>query len=313
MTPARKRALAPALRDPRFEVLPLKGIEEHAGALPPGAIITVTCSPTKGQDRTIEVAERLSARGYRVVPHLAARQVRDEVHLKEIVDRLDCAGVTDVFVVGGDLTERTADYSTGLELLEALRAAEHPFTSVGVPAYPEGHHLADDETMTRALLAKQAHATYMVTQLCFDSRTVCEWLAGIRERGVTLPCHVGIPGAVDAQKLLRISASIGIGDSVRFLRGNRSTALRLLRVKGYKPDRLVRGLVAGRRDGRCDFEGFHIYTFNQVARSARWAEQARSRAEPSRRLAQDPPTPESTDDSQEPRKAGRADHGGARR
>lgn len=283
MITGKKHAVAGLLRDPRFELLPLKGVEDRAEALPRGATVTITSSPAKGQDRTIELAEDLRARGFHVVPHIAAKQIRSDVHLKEIVDRLDTAGVSDVFVVGGDASDEPGGFSTGAEVLEALAWLDHPFSRVGVPAYPEGHYLVDDATLNEALLAKQAHATYMVTQLCFDSRTICRWLAEARAGGVALPCYVGIPGAVDTHQLLRVSMRIGIGDSVRFLRGNRSTALRLLRARGYRPDALVRGLAEGLREGRCDIEGLHLYTFNQVERSARWAAQARARAEPAAR------------------------------
>ena len=43
--------------------------------------MTVTASPVKGLDATIELTERLAARGYRVVPHLAARSVTSDAHL----------------------------------------------------------------------------------------------------------------------------------------------------------------------------------------------------------------------------------------
>jgi methylenetetrahydrofolate reductase (NADPH) len=273
MTAGNPRSLAAPFADVRFEVLPVEGIDSDVvGALPPGSTVTVTCSPQRGLDRTIEVTERLRTHGFDAVPHLAARQVRGDVHLKEVVERLDRAGVRDVFVVGGDAPEHGGPFATGLELLEALSGLDHPFDRLGVPGYPEGHHLADDETMMRALLAKQRHATYMVTQLCFDAGAICRWLADARDRGVELPCHVGVAGAVDAGKLLRMSMRIGIGDSVRFLRGNRATALRLLRAGGYRADSLLRQLGEGLADGRCrDVAGLHVYTFNQVERSARWA------------------------------------------
>ena len=54
--------------------------------------LTVTCSPGKGPDRTLDLAERLRGAGYDVVPHLSARTVRSREHLQEILGRLDCRG-----------------------------------------------------------------------------------------------------------------------------------------------------------------------------------------------------------------------------
>ena len=66
------------LRCPRYEVIPARGTEEAvAERVPAGMTVTVTASPVKGLEPTIELAERLAARGYRVVPHLAARSVAE--------------------------------------------------------------------------------------------------------------------------------------------------------------------------------------------------------------------------------------------
>ncbi|QBI19250.1 methylenetetrahydrofolate reductase [Egibacter rhizosphaerae] len=283
MSPETRRAIADLLENPRFEILPLKGAEAKVDALPAGTTVTVTSSPTKGLEATVELAQRLAGRGLRVVPHLSAKQM-PAGRLQEFAGRLLAVGVEDVFVVGGDATEPVGDFQNGWELLEALAQLGHPFPNLGVPAYPEGHYLVDDRTLTDALLHKQEHATYMVTQLCFDADTIARWLGEVRDAGVTLPAFAGIPGVVDARRLLSISVRLGIGDSVRFLRGNRESALRLIRG-GYRPDRLVKRLGTMARDGYVDLEGFHVYTFNQVAESYRWAVEAHERAEADRRRA----------------------------
>ena len=89
-TDARTRAafaLAELLRRPRFEIIPLDGIEEQVLAhLGTDVKVTVTASPRKGLEATLELSERLARAGYPVVPHLSARLVRDRSHLEEIVD-----------------------------------------------------------------------------------------------------------------------------------------------------------------------------------------------------------------------------------
>ena len=97
------------LSRPRFEVIPAKGTEQAVAEwVPAGMTVTVTASPVKGLEPTIELAEKLAARGYRVVPHLAARSVASEAHLAEIVSRLRAVGVDDVFVPGGDAPANTS-------------------------------------------------------------------------------------------------------------------------------------------------------------------------------------------------------------
>lgn len=262
-----RRSALPLPGEPRYEVLPLPGVLDAVEDLPAGAVVTVTSSPRRGVEATIELAEDLAARGFRAVPHLAARQITDDGELANFITRLDVAGVRDVFVVGGDATEPTGQFASGLDLLRVMAAIGHPFEHVGVPSYPEGHPLIDDDTLWAALTAKQRYATYTVTQMCFDAATVCRFIAEARRRGITLPVVAGVPGVVDTAKLLRVSLRIGIGDSVRFIRGNRSALTRLLHPGGYRPDSLVRDLSARAIAGRCDLVGLHVYTFNHVGPS----------------------------------------------
>ena len=78
-------ALARLLSRPRYEVIPVRGIEEKVVALPLGSTVTVTASPAHGIGRTVDVAEALAARGYDVVPHLAARMIRGRGELEACV------------------------------------------------------------------------------------------------------------------------------------------------------------------------------------------------------------------------------------
>ena len=87
------RTLAEAVRRPRYEVIPLGGVEEAIVEHVPKSIkLTVTASPKKGIEETLRLAERLSGRGYEVAPHISARLVRDEAHLEDILGRLTATG-----------------------------------------------------------------------------------------------------------------------------------------------------------------------------------------------------------------------------
>ena len=276
----RKRAAEELLTACRYELLPLDGAAERAAELPEGATVTVTCSPAKGQDVTVDFACDLAARGFRVVPHLAARRVRSASHLERIVEQLGGAGIDEVFCVGGDGGEPDGPYPTALALLGALSTHGPKFEAVGIAGHPEGHHHADDETLDAQLMAKQPFASYVTTQVCFDTQALATWARRIRARGVTLPIYAGVPGVVDSAKLLRVSLRIGIGDSVRFLRSNRAAVLRLLRAGSYKPDALVRQLAA--LDGDAAVAGLHLYTFNEAGATAAWVARAQDRRTPRR-------------------------------
>ncbi len=273
MNPEEEPAVEPLLHPPRFEVLPLPGAAAQAAHLPPAATVTVTSSPTRGLEATLRLTEELTGRGLSVVPHVSARLVSGRGHLRDIVRRLDALGVRDVFVVGGDSKTPAGPYQTGLDLLRALADVGHHLDEVGVPAYPEGHPRVPDDVLYEALWAKQAFATYLVTQMCFDAPPIIEWLEGVRRQGVSLPAYIGLPGIVDRTRLLRVSVKIGVGGSARFLKKNRATVGRLVRPGSYDPDQLVKRLAAPLRDPDRAVRGFHLFTFNEVEDTARWAQQ----------------------------------------
>ena len=255
------------LEHPRYEVLPVDGIEEQVLAHVPREVkVTVTASPAKGLDATLAVVERLAGEGYAVVPHLSARLVRDGAHVEEIVARLHAAAVREVFVPAGDARE-PGPFQDAASLLREL---EGSFAEVGITGYPESHHLIDDETTIRAMFEKEPMATYIVSQICFDPVTIQTWIARVRERGTTLPIWVGMPGIVDNSKLLRVSMKIGLGESARFLRAHRAWLRRLV-TRTFTPDPLMRRLDAG------DVAGLHFYTFNELERTERWRRQTLAR------------------------------------
>jgi methylenetetrahydrofolate reductase (NADPH) len=270
---ARAAALAEQLRNSRFEVLPLDGIEDEVRAhLPRDAKVTVTASPRKGLEATLDLSERLSRAGYRVVPHLSARLVRDREHLEEVLARLRDAGVRELFVPAGDATE-PGEFQSAADLLAAMGEARTHFERIGITGYPESHHLISDEETIRAMSAKAEMATDIVSQLCFEPTTIAWWIGEVRGRGTQLPIWIGMPGCVDYAKLVRITMKIGMGESTRFLRHNRNILARVL-TRQFKPSRLLRDLTPVVTNPASNVPGFHLYTFNEVARTERWRRQA---------------------------------------
>jgi methylenetetrahydrofolate reductase (NADPH) len=262
--------LARLLRNARFEVLPLEGIEEQVLAnLGADVKVTVTASPRHGLDATLDLTERLTAAGYATVPHLSARLVRDRMHLAELLERLRGGGVRELFVLAGDAAEPAGEFPGAVELLEAMGPRRAEFDAIGITGYPESHHLISDEETIRAMFAKAPMATHIVSQLCFDSSTIAGWIADVRRRGTDLPIWIGVPGHVSRAKLLRVSRKIGLGESARFLSHHRNWISRLV-ARQFKPDRLVRELTPVATDPAARVAGFHLYTFNEVGRTERW-------------------------------------------
>ena len=271
MSEALERAL---LTGADFEVVPLKGVLDKTSSIMPGSTVSVTASPSRGMTPTVDLAIELQARGFRAVPHLSARTIEHRLDLISIVKRLDDGGVGQVFITGGD-GQPQGDYRDALSLLEDMAAVGHPFLEVGITGYPEGHPAIPLDRLRQSLLDKEAHATYVVTQMCFSAEAIVLWINSIRADGVTLPVKVGVPGAVDPARLLSMGARIGVGDSLKFISKNRRSIFGMLRPGRYRPDRIV-GPLARLGDG-LGMTGIHIFTFNQVEPTVAWHRKAISR------------------------------------
>jgi methylenetetrahydrofolate reductase (NADPH) len=268
------RQLVEALTHPRYEVYPATGVAaEIAEHVPTDLKVTVTSSEGRGLGATLDLTEELAKLGYEVVPHLAARLVLDRVQLAEILDRLTQAGVHEAFVIAGDPREPLGEFPDAVSLLPAMRELGHGLTELGFVGYPEPHPFLSDDVLAQALRDKAQYATYVITQICFEPAPIDEWIAALRRDGVSLPVYVGIPGVVDEDRLERIAARIGARTPTRPTATDAEPGV-------YTPDSLVDGLgTLG--DAEAGVRGFHVYTFNEVARTEAWRraklEQVRTR------------------------------------
>jgi methylenetetrahydrofolate reductase (NADPH) len=266
--------LARVLADPTFELIPLRNVREQAAALPRGATCSVTASPGKGIEATVELAVELEQAGLRAIPHLSARMIRDRAHLAELLARMDDAGIDRAFVVGGDADE-PGEFLDGLSLLRAMHELGRAPTELGCPCYPEGHPDIPTPALEQALRDKAPLVQYMTTQLCFDPKAIAAFIAARRSEGNQLNVKLGIPGVAEIPKLLSISARIGVKNATKFVAKNAGLVGALLKSGGiYKPNGLLKGLAPIIADPAAKVIGLHVYTFNNVPATLEWRDVA---------------------------------------
>jgi methylenetetrahydrofolate reductase (NADPH) len=269
-----RQALVAFLSSPRYEVLPTDDVEERVLAVVPREVtITVTASPRRGIDATIDLAERLGRQGYQVVPHISARLIRDDEHLREVLARVAAIGRREIFVIAGDAKEPAGQFPDSVSLLTALMTEPHGMREIGVTGYPERHSFIDDDLTIQAMWDKRRIATHIVSNLCFDPRVVKRWIGRVRRRGVQLPIHIGLAGVADPAKLLRISTRIGVVDSARFLRGHSNWFVRMVQPGGYDPGRFTTGLLPDLAMPDRKIAGLHVFTFNEIEPTERWRQE----------------------------------------
>ncbi len=253
----------------RYELIPLKNARAQAEFLPPGAAVSVTASPAHGMEATLALSEWLRERKFDTMPHFSARLIRDRAHLVDLLQRARAADLTKVFVVGGDpgAGEGLRD---GLTLLRAMNDIGHPFSAIGVPAYPEGHPAIPDDVLLHALRQKASFAHSMTTQMSFEPAALSAWITRTRAAGISLPVYLGVPGAIELRKLVTVAARIGVAGAARYAAKNRQLLRALLVPGAFTPEPLLRELAPAIAAPEAAIAGLHLFTFNQVQETAAW-------------------------------------------
>jgi len=253
-----------------IEIIPLKGADQKVKAVPRGGTLTMTCSPKFGLDRTVEHVASAIASGYSVVPHLAARMVESDQHLRDFVSRVVDLGVTDLYVVGGDADTPLGKFFDAESVLMALREFDHGLSRLGVGCYPEGHPKIDSDELAGALRRKQEYADYMVSQLCFDPVALVNWLKTTRAQGITMPLRVGLAAPLKAAKLAELSVRIGVGQSLRYLTKQHGLIGNLVLGRNYAPEQLLIDMGPALMSPELNIEGVHLFSFNQIDATVDW-------------------------------------------
>lgn len=269
------------IADARYEVIPLKNLESQIEHIPAGASVSVTCSPAKGQQPTLDLALRLQDLGHMAAPHISARLTEDLDAVKLLGGYCRDNGIKEVFLIAGDAEQPVGKYDGVVAFLRDFLETDHRLERIGIAAYPDGHALIDSAVIHEALHTKQSLLAeagvpgFASTQMCFDLSQWRAWATAERAAGFNLPLHVGVPGVIDRTKLLTMGMRLGIGNSLRFVKKNSGTLGRLFRPGGYDPNKLVTPLA--KQADEFNIEGLHLFTFNNVDATVDWQQKMLAR------------------------------------
>lgn len=252
----------------------VEALRAAATRVPPGTFISVTFLPGEAIDARIAATRAVREMGFRPMPHFSARRLASQQDFEGYLERVvEDAGVRRCFVIAGDPLEPEGPFDDSAALIATGAFERAGIRTMGVGGHPEGHpHMTDEEclqaleTKCTAIVAR-GMKPIIVTQFGFDAGLILEWLDALRQRGVTAPVRIGIPGPASINTLLRFAARCGVGASTSVLRKYGLSVTRLIGTAG--PGKMVDALASGIAPRHGEVQ-LHFYPFGGLEKTVDW-------------------------------------------
>ncbi len=250
----------------------LAELADHFAA---GTSVSITFLPGDNYRHNVETAAALRRAGFNPVPHIAARELPSRDVLNDFLVRARReADVRRVVLIAGDVAAAKGPFKSSRDVAETGLIEAHGITSVSVAGYPEGHPWLEGSHAIDALAAwrdwggRSGVNVDAVTQFCFESGPILNWLGELQSRGIDIPVTVGLAGPATLATLSKFGLRCGIGNSMRALRGQIGRFGRLLTDNG--PDDVLRGLLAAPSASTAPIAGFHIFPLGGLRKAGEW-------------------------------------------
>ncbi|HJQ17379.1 MAG TPA: methylenetetrahydrofolate reductase [Allosphingosinicella sp.] len=252
-----------------------EGLNQARPYIPSGSTISVTWMPNDTHDHRVAAAKALCEAGYEPVPHIAARRILGVDDFDELVGRLTSeAGVSQLFIIAGDVPDAIGPFSSSLELLARCRPERLGIKRIGVGGHPEGHPIVSDAVLRAELDTKLAFISdigaepFVITQFAFSAEPIVDWLRAFRERGNEALVRIGLAGPAGVRTLLRFARHCGVGASTRVLMARGTSIAQLINEAG--PDAVIEGLMTSAAAEDLGAVALHLFPFGGLERTARW-------------------------------------------
>jgi methylenetetrahydrofolate reductase (NADPH) len=241
----------------------------------PGTDVTITFLPGDHYLHNVETAAMLRRAGFNPVPHIAAREMPSREALDDFLARARGeADVTRILLIAGDVAAAKGPFKSTRDVHSSGLLEANGIASVSVAGHPEGHPYLELPEALDGLKAwrdwgrRTGTRVDIVTQFCFESTPILQWIAELDRAGIDLPVVVGLAGPATPATLTKFALRCGIGNSMRALRAQIGRFGRLLTDTG--PDDVVRGLRSAPAAATAPIAGFHLFPFGGLRKAGDW-------------------------------------------
>ncbi|MGJ8623916.1 MAG: methylenetetrahydrofolate reductase [Yoonia sp.] len=271
------------LKDFSIEVMPrtAEKVEDFKELLPAGTRVYIAHIEGTPIEDMVATAKRLSADGYKVMPHFPARIIKDQATLADWIARYQGeAGVDQALLLAGGVATPHGDFHSSMQLLETGLFGKAGFKRLHVAGHPEGNRDIDpdgsDKNVMDALRWKQTFSDTsdaemaLATQFAFEAAPIIAWADALKEAGITLPIHIGIAGPAKLQTLIKFAIACGVGPSLKVLQKRAKDVTKLLLP--FEPTEVLTDLAA-HKAANPDFNITHVHFFplGGIKTNANWA------------------------------------------
>jgi methylenetetrahydrofolate reductase (NADPH) len=239
--------------------------------LPRGTQVYLSAVPGRPAEEAVDAAVRLRAAGFEPVPHVAVRNFASRDALDDVLARLNGeAEVRRVLVIAGDRAE-CGPFRRAHDAIDSGVFRRRGIRSIGIAGYPDGHPKIGPDELRLALAEKIAAAEAtglavdIVTQFCFDARTMLDHVAWLRAFGFEQPVRIGLAGPTSLSALLRYASRCGVRASAQALAQRAGLVRQLFALT--VPDDLIRALA----EAAPAHVSAHFFSFGGLGATARWA------------------------------------------
>ena len=237
--------------------------------------VYVTYMPDEESKKVINTSKKLNEEGFRAVPHLPARTIKNNKVLEKYIGALsEIAGCDKILVIGGGGNQK-GNITSSIDVLQTNLLSKYNFKEVGLAGHPEGNPDVSKEELDKAIIQKNQFAKnvnfkmYLITQFFFESSSLLHWEQHLKTLNNNLEIHAGIPGPATLKTLLNYAASCGIGNSIRFLSKQSLNISKLVTTR--TPDKLIADLADYKHSNPSSkLSQLHFYPFGGIKKTSDW-------------------------------------------
>src|SRR6266700_3089910 len=164
----------------------------------PGTDVTITFLPGDNYRHNVETASALRRAGFNPVPHVAAREMSSREALDDFLARARGeADVTRILLIAGDVAAARGPFKSTRDVCASGLIEAHGIACVSVAGHPDGHPYLELPDALDGLKAwrdwgrRTGARVDVVTQFCFESTPILQWIAELDRAGIDLPVIIG--------------------------------------------------------------------------------------------------------------------------